>query len=265
MIKLCSDPTPPLIECSKTTIYGAPRKSHGRIPPVLMPQVETPISGIAVHCLKDTYQGYISKACVASPKLMPCGHASMHYVIDGDTGNVTQLVKDADVAWAFQSYLSNFPLPHPQESYPGWTVLSALYPLLSADFYTLNIGITSPTRTGDLLDDDCCIGPYGATETAYKTLIRLVAWLADKYNIPRDNQHIAFHDDIVLTIEGCAECICSDIVCFICDVTGYCESCTNSGDPSFVIGDTIFYFYGETENGCKIKINFSDLMELINA
>jgi hypothetical protein len=260
-IKLCSDPTPPLYDCAVTTIYGAPRKHPGRVPPVVEPQVETPISGIAVHCLSDTYQAYLSKVCKASASLMPCGHASMHYVIDGDTGQVSSLVKESDVAWAFQSYLSNFPLPHPQEPYPGWSVLNALFPLLSADFYTINIGITSPTRTGDFLDDElCCLGPYGATDKAYQVLIRLVAWIADRYNIPRDTQHIAFHDDIVLTIEGCQECICSDLTCFICDVTGYCESCNNVGDPSFVLGTEIFYVYGETENGCKVKVLLSDLL-----
>lgn len=257
MIKLCSDPTPPLMECSTTTIYGAPRKKAGRIPPPPAPSVETPISGIAIHCLKDTYAGYLSKACKASPNLMPCGHASMHYVIDGDTGQVSTLVKESDVAWAFRSYLTNFPTPNPEEPYPGWPVLAAMFPTLSADFYTINIGVTIPLRTDEQLDgEDCCLGPYGLTEKAYRTLIRLVAWIADRLNIPRDVQHIAFHDDIVLTTEQCKECTC-EVACFICDVTGYCENCANPGDPTFILSDAIFYVYGETENGCKVKIPVS--------
>ena len=261
-IKICLDPTPPFLSCSKTKIYGAPKGRTGRVPPLPAPQIPVPILGIAIHCVRDNYQGYLSKVCLASPNLMPCGHASFHYVIDADSGQVSCLVKEENVSWSFQSYLSNFPLPNPLEPYPGWTILSGLYPSLSADFYTLNIGITVPSRPEqEIIDgEECCFGPYGMLPEAYKNLIRLVNYLAFKYNIPLDDQHIGFHDDITETKLGCEECPCRDNNCFLCDVTSYCESCTNSGDPTFIPSDDIFWIYGETESGCKVKIKVSDLL-----
>lgn len=266
MIRSCLPPTLPITECHKTKIFGAPRGRFGRVPPVPAPQIETPISGIVIHCLPDTYQGYLSKACVASPSLMPCGHASMHYVLDALTGQLSCLVPEKDVAWAFQSYLSNFPLPNPLDAYPGWPDLSDIFEGLSADFYTLNIGITNGNRLqNELLDGEpCCDGPYGTTEVSYNKLIQLIAYLADKYNIPLDTHHIALHDDIVETQIGCEECLCR-IGCLICDVTGYCESCRNVGDPTYTLDDEIAYVYGETSSGCRVKISLENLIALINA
>jgi hypothetical protein len=266
-LKLCNEPSPPILACSNTIIFGAPMRTMGRVPPTPAPQVETPILAIAIHCLKDDYQGYLSKACVASPNLMPCEHASMHYVVDALTGQISCLVKETDVAWAFQSYLSNFPMPNPLQPYPGWPELSAIYPALSADFYTINIGLAVPSQPqNEVLDGDtCCLGPYGLTWKAYANLVQLIAWIANRYDIPLDKEHIAFHDDIVETAYGCEECTCRNLVCFICDVSSYCESCKNVGDPTYTLFDDIAFVYGETAGGCRVKISIEDLRSLINA
>lgn len=261
-IRLCNEPTPPLLECNSTKIFGAPIRRAGRIPPVPAPQVETPVLAIAIHCLRDDYQGYLSKACVASPNLMPCEHASMHYVVDAMTGRISCLVKETDVAWSFQSYLSNFPMPNPTTPYPGWPVLSNIYPSLSADFYTINIGLAVPAQPqNEIIDgENCCNGPYGLTWKAYENFVHLVAWIAARFNIPLDVQHIQFHDLIVETSLGCEECGCANLVCFICDVSSYCQSCNNVGDPTYIPFDEIAWIYGESANGCKIKISLSDLI-----
>lgn len=262
-LKLCNEPSPPLLECSYTKIFGAPMRTQGRVPP--LGTTETPVLGIAVHCLRDDYRGYLSKACNASPGLMPCEHASMHYVIDAITGAITCLVKETDVAWAFQTYPSNFPMPNPLQPYPGWPVLSGIYPGLSADFYTINIGLAVPAQPqNEVLDgDDCCIGPYGLTWQAYRKFVQLIAWIAFRYNIPIDRQHIEFHDNIVETAYGCAECRCANLVCFICDVGEYCESCQNAGDPTFTPFPEIAYIYGESAGGCRVKIKLSDFLTQI--
>lgn len=261
-VRLCNEPSPPLLQCENTKIFGAPIRTPTRIPPIPAPQIETPILGIALHCIKDDYRGYLSKACVASPNLIQCEHASMHYVVDAVTGSIACLVKEENVAWAFQSYLSNFPLPNPNQPYPGWPELSALYPALSADFYTINIGITVPSNPqNDVLDGDvCCTGPYGMTWAAYENLVHLVAWIAARLNIEIDIQHIAFHDQIVETSYGCEECTCRNLACFICDVGSYCEHCNNVGDPTYTPFEEIAWIYGESAGGCRIKISLSDFI-----
>lgn len=261
-LKLCNDPSPPILQCSQTKIFGAPMRTPGRVPPLPAAQVETPIQGIAIHCLRDDYRGYLSKACVASPNLMPCEHASMHYVVDALTGAISCLVKETDVAWAFQSYLSNFPLPNPLVGYPGWPSLVANNVGLSADFYTINIGLAVPAQPqNEVLDNDtCCLGPYGLTWKAYNSFVQLVAWIAFRFNIPINKQNIAFHDEIVLTTYGCEECSCRNLACFICDVSAYCESCQNTGDPTFTAFNEIAWIYGESAGGCRVKISLSDFI-----
>lgn len=264
-IRLCDDPHPPILECNNTKIYGAPIRTPGRTPPPPAAQTPVPILAIAVHCIREDYRGYLQKACLAAPSLMTCEHASMHYVVDAVSGQISCLVNEENVAWAFQSYFSNFPLVNPAEPYPGWPDLSALYPTISADFYTINIGLAVPTAPqNEIIDGEpCCVGPYGLSWTAYRNFVQLVAWIAFRRGIPIDGQHIAFHDQIVETLLGCEECICNNLACFICDVGEYCETCRNVGDPTFTTFDSIKYIYGESEDGCKIKISVEDFIALL--
>ncbi len=282
----CLDPTPPVMECSTTSIYGAPRGRFGRALPNT--QLETPISAIAVHCIRDSYDGYLATACVGPRATSNC-HASFHYVLDAETGALTKLVPEADLAWAFQSYKTNFPPTTPldccpcpppcptppcpaeqceAEVYTGWPVLSAQFPNLSADFYTISIGITAPSRPEQQALDgaDCCLGPWGLSDLAYRNLVRLIAWIQFRnVGILLDAQHIAFHDDIVITDMFCLECPCgADGACLVCDVSSYCESCINKADPTVSTTVTdLRYVYGESEAGCRVKILVSDLKLLL--
>lgn len=282
---VCLPPTPPVMECHTTRIYGAPIGRPGR----MANNVAIPIAGIAVHCIGDTYDSFLSKACTGRGTLAPYGHASFHYIIDNESGRVSTLVDETNMAWSFQSYLSNFPVitptgyppcppdncpvdpcatppyPAPDPPYPGWTVLSALYPNISADFYTINIGIASPDRSPDLDGCEICAGPYGMSWRAYETLVRLTAWISYRYNIQTDRQHIAFHDDIVDRVIGCQECPCWEDthVCFHCDVSDYCEECKNTGDPTFVRAEDIFWFYGESSSGCKVRVRLDFVKEIL--
>lgn len=290
----CAFPTPPVMDCSRTRIYGAPRGRPGRSP-TGNPSDNVPVLAIAIHCIGETYDGFLAKACSSDGRLAPDGHASFHYVLDSESAQLTQLVPETDLAWAFQSYRSNFPVVAPVEppacpattcdpvpcpppppvvidacdAYPGWTTLCALYPDLSADWYTINIGLTVPLRSEEqILDgsDDCCLGPFGLSLDAYNKLVRLTNWIAYRYGIPLDQQHVAFHDEISPHVLGCEECHCgADDHCFVCDVSRYCERCINEGDPSFASSDNIKYIYGENSAGCKVKVTVHNIAELIAA
>ncbi len=284
----CLDPTPPVMDCSTTSIYGAPRGRFGRALPNT--QNEIPISAVAVHCIRDSYDAYLATACVGPKAAFGC-HSSFHYVLDAETGALTSLVPEANLAWAFQNYKTNFPVTTPQnccpcpepcptppcpaeqcapETYPGWSVLSAQFPNISADFYAINIGITSPSRPEQALLDgaNCCLGPWGLSDLAYRKLIQLIAWIQFRNaGIILDAQHIAFHDDIVIIDTECLECPCgANGACLVCDVSSYCEKCINASDPTISIDtvDNLRYIFGENQAGCKVKVLVSDLVAFLS-
>lgn len=281
---VCLPPTPGPHDCRLTRVYGAPIGRAGRVVGV----TPIPISAIAIHCVTDEYEGYLAKTCAGNPRLNPFGHASFHYVMDAETGRFTSLVPEADLAWAFQSYASNFPLTCPVEpqpcpapcpvlpcpptpqvcipaatAYPGWPQLAALFPNISADFYTINIGIMHPSRPESLLLDgtSSCCGPYGLSDKGYAALVRLLAWIAFVHQIPVSTQRIKFHDEIIPVNLGCEECACgSNGGCLTCDVSNYCELCDNPGDPTFSRANELFWVYGETQSGCKVRVKLSDIL-----
>lgn len=284
-IRECLDPTQPVMDCKEAGLFGAPRGRIGRFLPNTVDEI--PISAIAVHCVKGTYESYIASVCVGLTKIPVECHASMHYVIDAETGAITSLVSEANLAWAFQSYRSNFPTtspvngcpcptpcpvppcgePLPAQTYPGWPVLSAEFPNISADFYAINIAVVNTSRLEDSFLDDvqCCLGPYGMSEFAYAQLIHLIAWIQSRYAaILLDDQHIKFHDDIVPTEAGCAECSCgANGSCLVCDISSYCERCINPPDPAIALSDSLFYVYGESSGGCKVKLSLDDFKALL--
>jgi hypothetical protein len=281
----CLDPTKPVAAvCNTTNIFGVPKNKLGRQLPTA-PLIPIPISGIALHCVQDTFDGYLAKACVGGTRMAVDCHASFHYVIDAETGQLSSLVPEADIAWSWQSYRSNFPittpldccqcptpcpqLPCPADQcvpavYTGWPVLSGLFPNISADFYTINIGITNISRPEQSALDgvNCCLGPYGFSPAAYKKLIQLLAWIEFRYDaITLDAQHIKFHDEIVeRTDSSCLECGCgSNGACLVCDISAYCERCPFVSDPTYSESTTVRYVYGENASGCRVKILLTDL------
>jgi len=281
----CLPPTQPPMECRNTNIFGAPRSRPGRILPFTTDDI--PVSAVAVHCLKDSFEGYIGKACTGLTKIPVECHASMHYIVDAETGAVASLVHEEDVAWAWQSYRSNFPVTSPVDScpcpdpcpqppcpvpfnpqtYPGWPVLSAEFPNIAADFYTINIGVTRAQRPEDAFLDnmDCCTGPYGMTEKAYRVLVQLIAWIDYRYDaITTDAQHIAFHDEVIDVDPACLECPCgANGACLVCDVSRYCQKCTNVSPPQISEGTTLRWVFGEASTGCLVKISLADFKTLL--
>lgn len=285
----CMPPSQPSMDSNSTGIFGAPKGRPGRALPSQI--TETPISAIAIHCLKENYDAYIAKLCVSATKMAIGCHASMHYLLDAETGRLTSLVEETNVAWAFQEYRTNFPVTTPRncclcpqpcpappcpseqctaEEYVGWLELSAEFPNIAADFYTINIGISVPARAETASLDGCttqCIGPYGLSFLAYTKLIQLIAWIQSRYAaITIDAEHIAFHDDIVVRETDCKECICNDDgACVLCDVSSYCEKCSNPTDPTLTVADEVIYLFGESAAGCRVKIPITTLATAICA
>lgn len=251
----CLTPKSPAIKINPTEVYGNPRKTTGRAGHV--------IQGIAVHCLGESSDDYIKRVCTANSWRTSQKHASVHYVVNED-GVVTQLVDDADMAWSFQKYLGNFASTTPAVAMPGWTTLSAGNPGISPDFYTINVGIAVKPRPEyrnlagceSCVQDACAGKPFGMTPNGYSVLLKLLAYLSNKYGISIDAQHLQLHDKIVDTQEGYEECLCNN-VCLVCDVSAYCEPCENPGDAAYVSSTDIKYIYGESSYGCKVKTAYA--------
>jgi len=87
-------------------------------------------------------------------------YVSAHYVIDSETGQITQMVRPKDVAWHAGNWYVN----------------------------AHSIGIEHSGFAAD----------YGKwyTEKMYQASAKLVKYLAERYNIPLDRQHILGHDDL---------------------------------------------------------------------
>lgn len=271
------------MQCITTELFGAPMGNPNRM--------NTAIQGIAIHAINDSFDGALNAMCLSSKRSKVGCHQSFHYLIDGNGCQVAQIVPEANLAWAFQSYRTNFPVTTPLDccpcpppcplppcptdpcgpvTYTGWPTLSAANPNLSADFYTINIGIALPARPEITnLDGIPCCGPFGMEDCAYQNLIRLLAWIESRYPvITNDIQHVAFHDQIVVREQECLEIQCPG-PCLLCDVSSYCERCRNMADPTILIisdpaqANQIRYFYGETIGGCRIKFTLDVFIQML--
>lgn len=92
--------------------------------------------------------------------LNPASYTSSHYVIRSSDGDITQMVRLKDVAWTAGNWYMN---PH-----------------------SINIEHEGFAAQGQVW----------YTEAMYRSSAELVRWIAQKYNIPLDRQHILGHDDI---------------------------------------------------------------------
>lgn len=90
----------------------------------------------------------------------PNSYTSSHYVIRSSDGEVTQMVRTKDVAWHAGSWNMN----------------------------TNSIGIEHEAVAVD--------GATWYTDAMYRSSATLVRYLAEKYDIPLDRQHIVGHDDV---------------------------------------------------------------------
>ena len=215
--------------------FGIPKGAPGRNGNV--------IQGIVLHCLKESLEEYDQLVCKNHKigKAKP-SHASMHYAI-GYSGGIHQYVEDANIAWGFADYLSNFPGPYPVSGL-NWALVTA-NPTVSPDYYVLHIGLESGVPIND---NECvnCAGPTVLDRGGYRQLVHLLAYLAQTYSIPLDTGHVQFDQAINVAAED--ECQCHDIVLLLADVAAYCEPCESPADP--LPDGTIFKLRGMTDPTC---------------
>jgi N-acetyl-anhydromuramyl-L-alanine amidase AmpD len=90
----------------------------------------------------------------------PAQYVSANYVVQGSTGTVTQMVPDADVAW-------------------------------QAGNWYVNMHAIGIEQVGYAVQ-----GATWFTERLYRTTATLVRYLAARYHVPLDRQHIIGHDNV---------------------------------------------------------------------
>lgn len=91
----------------------------------------------------------------------PLTYVSVHYVIRSSDGAITQMVPNEDVAWGIANWNMNM---------HGINIEHEGFAAQGATWYT---------------------------EAMYQSSAKLVRWLATKYNIPLDRQHILGHDNVM--------------------------------------------------------------------
>jgi N-acetylmuramoyl-L-alanine amidase len=254
----CLPPARPAIIPNPIDTYGVPRGTLGR--------AAYPIRAIVVHCLGMNLEQYRAKVCDPRAHISVNEHASIHYGVGYD-GDIRQFVDDGNVAWGMQSYNTTVPVTTPASPLAGWSALPALYPNLSADFYTLQIGIAAPYRdtatsgcSNCCAADQCATHPFGLSDSGYRQLVQLIAYKAAQYSIPIDDEHIELHDRVVNRPLGQEECQCT-AHCLICDVSNYCQTCES---PAEVISSGVInYVYGESVQGCKVKMTLPAFKALL--
>lgn len=275
---------PPLVECKtpeRPSVICRPSKRFGVPVRGVAGRNGQEIKGIVIHCLQTTLETYAMQVCGDPQRLSrPNGPAaSIHYGVNFN-GGVQQYVDDTDIAWGLDFTVPRgtttpvyrcpdgcFPLitceePNPpQVSDPTYLPLWALTtdnPGIPFDYYLLHIGVEASgtkvpgmTRQGDPCGD-CSDGNAMSSfsDSEARKLVQLVAYLAERYNIPIDKDHINFWHNIDPCEReecGCAPCI----VNFLCDVDGYCQGPKVAADPTYVLGGPVVYVYGETRYGDK--------------
>jgi N-acetyl-anhydromuramyl-L-alanine amidase AmpD len=110
------------------------------------------IKYIVIHDTEGSYQSSIDWF------QNPASYVAAHYLIRSSDGEVTQMVKNEDVAWHAGNWYMNM---H-------------------------SIGVEHEGFASE--------GATWYTETMYRTSAKLVRYLADKYHVPLDRQHIVGHE-----------------------------------------------------------------------
>jgi len=109
------------------------------------------ITKIVIHTMQGSYSGSISWF------QNPSAQVSAHYLIRSSDGDITQMVRDKDIAY------------HARE----------------ANSYSIGI------EHEGYIDN-----PSWYTDTMYRSSAKLTAYLCDKYGIPKDRAHIQGHSEI---------------------------------------------------------------------
>jgi len=171
-------------------------------------------------------------------------HASLHYVV-GNAG-IHEYVKPDDIAWAISDTVGR---PIDYNRFASWPPFQA-YPNVPPYFYTVDIGIE---QAQNILDCKKCDKPVALADARYTYLVRLIKWLAQKYNIPINKNWINFHQNLDAFGEG--ECVCYDIDQLIQDVLDYEDPCDNAMPPAEE--GLVYSVLGGSPDCCLVKESFT--------
>jgi N-acetylmuramoyl-L-alanine amidase len=133
---------------------GAADTDYGNYDLADRPNRNLGIDYIVIHDTEESYDGTITGF------ENPAQETSAHYVVDGTTGTVTQMVPTKDVAWHAGNWYVN----------------------------THSIGIE---QVGYAVQ-----GATWFTEQLYRTTATLVRYLSARYGVPLDRQHVIGHDNV---------------------------------------------------------------------
>lgn len=226
--------------------FGIPKGTPGR-------NSQVPV-GIILHSFRRELDAGDSQ--VKASEYRPYAHSrhsSVHYLI-GYAGDIHQYILDTDIAWGTDDYnFTSQPNPPPIGS-PYWALQSS-YPGIPPDTYSFNVAITSG------LDKD---NPEIQDPFSYATrisLIKLLCYLCNAYNIPIDAAHIVTHNQVDGSMVG--DCVESyfPLADVIAETLAYCQS---GGDPLIppvdlcLLGQTIpegtlTKVVGVDADGCLVK------------
>ena len=126
--------------------------AYGNYDPARRPRDGNAVRYIVIHDTERSYDAAITAL------QQPTAYTSAHYVIRAADGQVTQMVRTADIAW----HAGN------------WTVNAE----------SVGIEVEGYAAAG------------GYPEAAYGAAARLVGWLAHRYRVPLDRQHIVGQDEV---------------------------------------------------------------------
>lgn len=240
----CLPPTRPITLCSLNPNYGVPKGVTGR-------NGHT-IQGIVIQCSTKPVECVSARLKRNLPRLF-----SAHYDISLD-GFLTEHVKPENIAWAFPEQLT---AAQPDLSLFNWYLVQQ-NPGVALDYYTIEIvfDIQQKSPIDTLGCQDCTLTEKSS---GYATLIRLIAYLAEEYNIPLDVNHIQLLQNIEQ--DSPEQCPCLDIVKILCAAEDYCEKPDHVSDPRYEAGNSANtrYFYVEDTSKQLRKITITELKALL--
>lgn len=255
-------PKPQTAQCP-TSLFGVPYGAAGRT----VAGTTFPIAGIILHC----YDGTVAELCnelkcrTRSSVISGSYENSFHYSIGAESGSgaFLQHVEDGNISWAFGAYKNNtYATVPPPNIAINWPVLQGLYGInTTPDVYVLNIALAIG-HIVDATQSGCytCPTSSGLQQSQHDILVQMLAYLAQEYSIPIDQDHINFHD-LIHCGEG-RECPCTDIATLLVEVASFCPPCEEEAvvAPEAKPDDEIEFIYGITEPccptspGCAVKI-----------
>jgi N-acetyl-anhydromuramyl-L-alanine amidase AmpD len=150
-------PAPPVPDCPASlhcTYEPAAYSPDGNYSRAARPSDGLKIDSIVIHDTEESYDGTV--ATFANPTR----EASANYVVKSSTGDVTEMVRPQDVAWAVGNWYDN---TH------SVSIENEGFAAQGADWYT---------------------------DAEYRSDAALVRYLAARYGVPLDREHIIGHDEV---------------------------------------------------------------------